>query len=219
MFRRILFSSVLILTHAVTSVISFQRTIQRLNPLNVSIASESSIIVESIKSDTSPTGNNSISDGDFVQLQIPIINNGDYAWTGKVNLALDNGIVSETLDSETITIGGMNTSIAYFNSTIQAYEGMLNASISLNGTVDSYEDDNHRNLTLTVGPPPLPVLHTMISYDNQGLESGASLDINLNVSNNGSIGSYTGSFLNKSLYILILPNNCTSRINNVCKNH
>ena len=87
-----------------------------------------------------------------------------------MNLALDNGIVSETLESETITIDGMNTSIVYFNSTIQAYEGMLNASISLNGTVDSYEDDNHRNLTLTVGPPPLPVLHTVISYDNQGLE-------------------------------------------------
>ena len=176
------------------NLISFQRTIQRLNPLNVSIASESSIIVESIKSDTSPTGNNSISDGDFVQLQIPIINHGDYAWTGKVNLTLDNGIVSETLDSETITIGGMNTSIVYFNSTIQAYEGILNASINLNGTVDNYEDDNHRNLTLTVGPPPLPVLHTVISYDNQGLESGASLDINLNVSNNGSIG-FSGNVL------------------------
>ena len=59
------------------NLISFQRTIQRLNPLNVSIASESSIIVESIKSDTSLTGNNSISDGDFVQFQIPIINHFD----------------------------------------------------------------------------------------------------------------------------------------------
>ena len=70
----------------------------------------------------------------------------------------------------------------------------MNASISLNGTVDSYEGDNFRNLTLTVGPPPLPVLHTVISYDNQGLESGASVDINLNVSNNGSIG-FSGNVL------------------------
>ena len=61
----------------------FQRTVQRLKPLNVSIGLESSVIIESVDSDGIFTGNNSISDGDYIQLQIPIINDGDYSWNVK----------------------------------------------------------------------------------------------------------------------------------------
>ena len=71
-------------------ILGFQRTVQRLKPLNVSIGGESSVIIESVDSDGILTGNNSISDGDYVQLQIPIINDGDYSWNGGVNLSLDN---------------------------------------------------------------------------------------------------------------------------------
>ena len=174
------------------NLISFQRTVHRLKPLNVSIASASSIIVESIDSNTQSTGNSTISDGDFVQLQIPIINSGDYPWNGQVNVTLNNGNAAEFLATNPITIGGMSTSIVYFNSTIQALEGSFNASISLNGTVDTSEIDNYRNITVSVGPPPLPILNAMISYDNQSLESGDSLTISLTIFNNGSV-SFTGS--------------------------
>ena len=174
------------------NVVSFQRTVQRLKPLNISIASLSSIIVESVDSDTQSTGNSTISDGDFVQLQIPIVNSGDYPWSGQVNLTLGNGISTEFLTTDQFTIGGMNTSIVYFNSTIQALEGSFNASISLYGAVDTLEIDNYRNLTVFVGPPPLPILNIMISYDNQSLESGSSVIISLTTYNNGSV-IFTGS--------------------------
>ena len=67
-------------------ILGFQRTVQRLKPLNVSIGVESSVIIESVDDNDILTGNNSISDGDYIQLQIPIINDGDYSWYGEVNL-------------------------------------------------------------------------------------------------------------------------------------
>ncbi|DAC57041.1 MAG TPA: hypothetical protein HA354_06085 [Candidatus Poseidoniaceae archaeon] len=185
------------------NVISFQRTVHRLKPLNVSIASASSIIVESIDSNKQPTGNSTLSDGDFVQLQIPIINSGDYPWNGQVNVTMNNGNATEFLATNQITIGGMNTSIVYFNSTIQALEGSFSASVSLDGAVDSLEIDNYRNITVFVGPPPLPVLNVMISYDNQSLESGTSLIISLTSFNNGSVGfsgSVSCAFNNEELF-------------------
>ena len=71
-------------------LLSFQRTIHRLKPLNISIAGSSSILVESVDSTGSMTGNNSLSDGDYVQFQIPIVNEGDYNWTGNLSMLMDN---------------------------------------------------------------------------------------------------------------------------------
>ena len=166
---------------------SFQRTIHRLNPLNISIAPESSIILESIDSNSVLTGNYSLSDGDFVQFQIPIINSGDYMWTGSVNLSLDNGITSEGQTSEPLNVDGMSTKIVYFNSTIQVFEGLLSISISLNGTLDDYISDNFQNFTASVNPPPLPILETSIVYDVQNLVSGENLDITVETYNNGTV--------------------------------
>ena len=73
-----------------SQLLSFQRTIHRLKPLNISIAGSSSILVESVDSTGSMTGNNSLSDGDYVQFQIPIVNEGDYNWTGNLSMLMDN---------------------------------------------------------------------------------------------------------------------------------
>ena len=73
------------------------------------------------------TGNNSISDGDYIQLQIPIINDGDYSWNGsKPNSGQRNN--HGYINIRIITIPGMETKVIYFNSTIQAYEGALSVS-------------------------------------------------------------------------------------------
>ena len=140
-------------------------------------STESSIILESIDSNSVLTGNYSLSDGDFVQLQIPIINSGDYLWTGNVNLSLDNGITSEQQSSAVFDVDGMTTKIVYFNSTVQVFEGSFSISISLNGTTDDYITDNFQNFTASVNPPPLPILETSIVYDAQNLVSGENLDI------------------------------------------
>ena len=166
---------------------NFQRTIHRLNPLNISIATESSIILESIDSNSILTGNYSLSDGDFVQFQIPIINSGDYVWTGSVNLSLDNGITSEQQSSAVFDVDGMATKIVYFNSTVQVFEGSFSISISLNGTIDDYITDNFQNFTASVNPPPLPILETSIVYDGENLVSGENLDITVQTYNNGSV--------------------------------
>lgn len=61
-----------------THVSSFQRTLQRLNPLDISVGQSDSILVEGIDSIGQNTGNLSVNDGDYVQLQVPVINDGDY---------------------------------------------------------------------------------------------------------------------------------------------
>ncbi len=165
----------------------FQRTVQRLKPLNVSIGLESSVIIEPVDSNGILTGNNSISDGDYIQLQIPIINDGDYSWTGEVNLTLENGLTTDALTSEILTISGMETEVIYFNSTIQVYEGTLSVSVELNETLDSYIEDNSLYFSISINPPPLPLIDTQILYNDTSLSSGDDMPIIVEVYNNGSV--------------------------------
>ena len=173
-------------------LLSFQRTIHRLKPLNVSIAASSSILAESVDSTGAITGNNSLSDGDYVQFQIPIINDGDYNWTGNITLVIDNGISIDVQTSPTLVIMGMNTQIVVFNSTIQVFEGLFSVSISLGGLIDDYIIDNYQNFTKPVNPPPLPLLSTWINYYDNELISGESLEIYLTNYNNGTV-DFTGA--------------------------
>ena len=165
----------------------FQRTVQRLKPLNVSIGLESSVIIEPVDSYGILTGNNSISDGDYIQLQIPIINDGDYSWTGEVNLTLENGLTTDALTSEILTISGMETEVIYFNSTIQVFEGTLSVSVELNETLDSYIEDNSLYFSISINPPPLPLIDTQILYNDTSLSSGDDMPIIVEVYNNGSV--------------------------------
>ena len=182
-------------------LLSFQRTIQRLKPLNISVATSSSILVESVDSSGIMTGNNSLRDGDYVQFQIPIVNDGDYNWTGNLTLVIDNGISLDEQTSPTLVILGMNTEIVFFNSTIQVFEGLFSVSISLGGVMDEYIVDNYQNFSKEVNPPPLPLLSTSINYAPQELISGESLAISLTSFNNGTV-DFTGTqscFLNDDL--------------------
>ena len=168
-------------------LLSFQRTIHRLKPLNISIATSSSILVESVDSTGTSTGNNSVSDGDYVQLQIPVINGGDYDWTGNLTLRIDNGVSLDEQTSQTLVVNGMNTEIVFFNSTIRVFEGLFSVSISLGGLTDEYTSDNYQNYSKPVNPPPLPVLSTSIDYDDEELIAGENLEISLTSFNNGSV--------------------------------
>lgn len=173
-------------------LIGFERTLQRLNPMSISIGTESSIIIESLASDGTLSGNSSISDGDYVQLQIPVINNGDYDWSGSLNLTLDNGAVNESLVYESLTVIGMDTTVIYFNSSLTALEGSLQIYLALSGTQDNDNSDNFRNFSITVNPPPLPILNIALSYETDNLESGSSLVVTAVISNSGSV-DFTGN--------------------------
>ena len=133
------------------------------------------------------TGNNSLSDGDYVQFQIPIVNEGDYNWTGNLSMLMDNGVGVDEQSSQTLNVLGMSTQIVYFNSTLQAFEGLFSISFMLNGLVDVYIEDNYQNFTVPVNPPPLPILSTLIDFDSQVLIPGETIEITLTNFNNGTI--------------------------------
>ena len=169
----------------------FERTIHRLNPLNISIAPTSSILFDSVDASNVPTGNNTISDGDYLQIQIPIINNGDFNWTGSLNITLVNSDTIEEGTSQQFQVNSFQTVIINYNSTNQFFEGEIVVMIELDGEVDSYVEDNYRNFTIYVQPPPLPIIELNMFFDEANLVAGEMLEIETIVYNNGTV-SFTG---------------------------
>jgi len=157
--------------------IVYYTSIQRLRPLDISIGSP---LYNSVDSNGTSTGNLSINDGDFAMIDVPVINNGDIAWNGSINLSLD----SVELQSQTVDISGDSTIIISFMSG-QLSEGTHYVNSSLNGPVDSNPTDNILNETLEVGPPPLPMLElTLVRLTEP--QAGAIMEWNLEANNSGS---------------------------------
>lgn len=169
----------------------FERTIHRQHPLNISIAPTSSVIFESIDATNAATGNNTISDGDYLQLQIPIINNGDFAWIGSLNITLDDGNILEQGVADQLLVNDFQTLIITYNSTNQFFEGALVVTIELVGELDSYSEDNARLFTIPVQPPPLPIIQVGITFDDENLVAGETLQLEVMIYNNGTVG-FTG---------------------------
>ena len=174
-----------------THDIYFSRLIQRLIPLNISLASPSSIILESISSQSTLTGNNSISDGDFIQLQIPIINSGDFDWIGNLSLVFESNNSYQNYSQSSVFVSKSTTLIQYFNSTFQVFEGQYNLTIMLSNNSDTFLDDNEIDLQFVVGPPPLPSMELDIFLQTNQLISGELFDFYVVIYNNGSV-DYTG---------------------------
>ena len=187
-----------------THDIYFSRLIQRLIPLNISLASPSSIILESISSQSVLTGNNSISDGDFIQLQIPIINAGDFDWNGNLSLSFESNNSYQNYSLSSVFAGKSTTLIQYFNSTFQVFEGQYNLTIMLSNNSDAYLDDNVINLQFVVGPPPLPSVELDLFLHSGQLTSGELFNFYVVVYNNGSV-DYNG-FLSCKLGIEEITN-------------
>ena len=157
--------------------IVYYTSIQRLRPLDISIGSP---LYNSVDSNGTSTGNLSINDGDFAMIDVPVINNGDIAWNGSINLSLD----SVELQSQTVDISGDSTIIISFMSG-QLSEGTHYVNSSLNGPVDSNPTDNILNEILEVGPPPLPMLElTLVRLIEP--QAGAIMEWNLEANNSGS---------------------------------
>ena len=157
--------------------IVYYTSIQRLRPLDISIGSP---LYNSVDSNGTSTGNLSINDGDFAMIDVPVINSGDIAWNGSINLSLD----SVELQPQVVDINGDSTIIISFMSE-QLSEGMHYVNSSLDGPVDTNPTDNVLNETFEVGPPPLPILElTLVRLIEP--QAGAVMEWYLEANNSGS---------------------------------
>jgi len=170
-----------------THVSSFQRTLQRLNPLNISVGQSDSIIIEGIDSLGQNTGNLSVNDGDYIQLQIPVINDGDFDWSGFVTVNLSDSSGFENTTSQLFSVDAMQTSIYFFNSTIMMNEGQISIHVWLNNSGDGDTSDESANFSSSINPPPLPIISLLLEEVTTEIIAGETMTWNLRVSNSGEV--------------------------------
>ena len=174
-----------------TQFLSLSRTVQRLRPLSLELGASGSILSQGVDSLGSSTGNISIHDGDYVQLQLPVVNQGDINWTGSINVEIGNVLSNESFVLDDFTVDAMSSVYATVTTTFTVVEGALNWSYELNGTLGEDNGNHMQNGTLFVLPPPLPELMTSLTSNSNSIVAGELLVFNLNVSNNGTVG-FTG---------------------------
>ncbi len=162
--------------------ITYYSTIQRLRPLDISLASPVFVGVNSTGFETS---NLTINDGDYARVDIPVINNGDVEWNGSLNFSLD----SVHLPTQVVDLPADST-IVYSFDTGALSEGIHNVSATLVGIADSDTTDNSLISQFEVGPPPLPELTLSLIRINEPLP-GSNISWSLSANNSGD-ADFTG---------------------------
>ena len=124
--------------------------IQRLRPLDISL---SSLTIEPVDENGDSTNNGSLRSGDYANITLFVVNDGDIDWNGTVNATLNSEqiatiVVNSTADS--------STEIGF--TTAMLTEGELDLDISISNLSDSNSDDDSLSNILVIGPPPLPEL-------------------------------------------------------------
>ena len=156
--------------------VTYYSSIQRLRPLDISLASP---VVVGVNSTGVETSNLTINDGDHARIDIPVINNGDVDWNGSLNFSLD----SLFLPSQTVDLAADSTVVySFFTESIS--EGTRNISATLIGLADSDITDNSVNSQFEVGPPPLPELNLQVTRMNEP-QPGSNISWNLVADNSG----------------------------------
>ena len=199
-----------------THISSFQRTLQRLNPLDISVGQSDAIIIEGIDSTGLITGNLSVNDGDYIQLQIPVINSGDFDWNGFITINISDTEDFENVTSQLISVTAMQTSIYFFNSTIKVHEGQINIHLTLNNSGDGDITDETSNFNFLVSPPPLPIISLLLEEVTTEIIAGEDMFWNLKVSNSGDVefnGNITCDFDQFSIMNNSLVLNSSSHVN------
>ena len=171
-----------------THVSSFQRTLQRLNPLDISVGQSDSIIIEGIDSVGQNTGNLSVNDGDYIQLQVPVMNDGDFDWSGFITVNITDSSGFENTTSQLFSVNAMQTSIYFFNSTIVMNEGLLSIHVWLNDSGDGDTSDESASYISSINPPPLPIISLLLEEVTTEIIAGDAMFWNLKVSNSGEVG-------------------------------
>lgn len=169
-----------------SNVLSFNRTIQRLVPLDIGLAPSGDVTFNSLDSNATETGNLSVSDGDRVGIQVPVLNNGDYPWTGNMSVNITSGGDEELLTMIGIQVPPMSSTLVHINSTLQVTEGTSSVTLGLNATGDGNPSDEMMTVSFLVGPPPLPVMDIEAMLLTTDYNAGDVLDWNLTVGNTGT---------------------------------
>ena len=164
---------------------NYSKIIQRLRPLDISVAEPT---INPVDVSGNSTGNLTVNDGDFAEIEIPIVNSGDVSWNGSVNLSIDSIFIGE----KSVNISGDSTEIVSFTS-LQLTEGNHYANATLNGPIDSDTSDDSYNTTFVVGPPPLPEIEMTLQRITQP-EPGELLEWILHANNTGE-SNFTGVVL------------------------
>ena len=165
---------------------SFNRTVQRLVPLDIALGSEGDIAFTSLDESGIETGNVTISDGDRLGLLIPVLNNGDYPWEGSMTVLLQSGTADESVNLSGIQVQSMSSTLVEWNASIPMTEGEASLTINLNNSGDGDASDESRALQLTVAPPPLPELELQPTMVSEGYVAGDSIEWELLVNNSGT---------------------------------
>ncbi len=156
--------------------ITYNSTIERLRPLEVSLSTP---LFTSVYSNETETGNFSLSDGDFARIDVPVINSGDFQWNGTLNLSID----SVALSPEDVNITADSTITISFISG-QLSEGVHYLNLSLYGPDDFDLSDNSISMTFEVDPPPLPTIELNLTRESEPV-AGDSMEWDLEASNSG----------------------------------
>ena len=186
---------------------TYHAIIQRLRPLDISIGEP---IFNPVDSEGNDTGNLSIKDGDYVRIDLPVINDGDVPWNGSLDLSLD----SLNIDSQAVNVSGDTTQI-YSVLTNQVSEGMHHVNASLTGPLDDNPDDDVYAGHFEVGPPPLPAISLQLDRLNEP-QPGSQISWNLSAYNSGEStfdGEVVCLFDDEQVYlgnVSVLPLNTTN---------
>ena len=170
-----------------TQAITVSRTLHRLHPADISLASSGQILLSGLTSEGLSTGNVSIHDGDYLGTEVAIINDGDFPWTGSLTQSLNVQSVYENQTTSELTVDAQSSLIVFFTSTLQLTEGSASLELALNDTGDGDSSDESRFLTFEVSPPPLPLMTLTFSSDTGELTAGDAVEWNLSVLNTGTL--------------------------------
>ena len=186
-----------------TQAVSVNRTLQRLQPVQMSLASEGQILLNGLTPEGALTGNVTLHDGDFLQTEIAVINDGDFSWSGQLSSFLVSNGLHDNQTTGVFTVDPLSSSIILVNSTISLSEGTASILLALNDSGDGNSADESREVTFQVAPPPLPVVSLSVDFLSTEALAGESISWNLSLENTGTQdfeGNLLCSFGNQILF-------------------
>ena len=130
------------------------------------------------------SGNQSVRDGDELQLTVPVANSGEVAWSGLWEAVDGSGA---DVAEGNLSINATGVAQIVF-STTQLSEGQYQLTVSLLAVGDADSSDDSRTLTVQVGPPPLARLQLTADsgrLDDAGL--GETAEWNVTLGNDGEV--------------------------------
>ena len=175
-----------------TQSLSLNRTLHRLHPLEISLATEGQVLLNGLTAEGVLTGNVSVHDGDYLQTEIAVINDGDFSWAGHLTSSLFSNGVYDNQTSSLVTVDALSSTVVLVNSTIALSEGNTTLLLELNNSGDGNTADESRQILFEVSPPPLPLLALTVELLTPDVFAGEDISWNLSVSNAGSL-NYTGT--------------------------